>query len=232
MIKEKEIVLIAPDRESMALYKNFLTVYRGFCYSPYFQLEEFTREMFNNHNYVGFIVDLRSILKSEPNARHSFEDLTKSFPLVRISHTPDKKTINGNIRDKNFRDRELFDFFINDMCRCFTPRGLRAKKRKNLFLNVYLDFSEDASGVELIRANTADISPIGGFLISDRKVKKDDVFYMVINELADQSPIKCKVKWALPWGTTNHHLPGFGVTFTVIKQEQQQELDKILHRPS
>lgn len=232
MIKKKEIVIIAPGRETMALYKNYLTVYQGFCFSPYFQLEEFAKEMFNSHNYAGFIVDLRSILKSEPNARDSFEELTKSFPVIRISHTLDKKTINGNIRDKNFRDRELFDFFINDMCRHFVPRGLRVKRRKKLFLNVYLDFSEDASGEELIKANTADISQIGGFLISDREVNRDDIFYLVIKELADKSPIKCKVKWTLPWGTTNNHLPGFGVAFTLIKPEQQEELSVFLSRSS
>ncbi len=230
MIKKKEIVLVAPSRESMALYKNYLTVYRGFQFRPYFQLEEFTKDMFNGQSYVGFIVDLRSILKADPNARDSFEDLTKSFPLIRISHTLDKKTVNGNIRDKNFRDKELFDFFINDMCRHFEPRGLRAQKRKKLFLNVYLDFSEDASGEELIKANTADISSIGGFLISGREVEEGDLFYMTIKELTDRSPIKCKVKWALPWGTANNHLPGFGVTFTVIKPEHQEELAVMLRR--
>ena len=231
-MKKKEIVIIAPSRESMALYKNFLTGYRGFGFTPYFQLEEFAKEMFAGHDYVGFIVDLRSILKSEPNARDSFEQLTKSFPLIRISHTLDKKTVNGNIRDKNFRDKELFDFFINDMCLHFAPRGLRLKRRKKLILNVFMDFSEDASGEELIKTNTADISTIGGFLISDREVKKDDIFYLVIKELRDQNPIKCKVKWALPWGTSNNHLPGFGVSFTLIKPEQQEELTAILRHSS
>lgn len=229
-VKKKEIVIIAPGRESMALYKIYLTKYSNFIFRPYFQIEDFTKEMFDSQNYAGFIVDLRSLLKADPDARDLFIDLTESFPLIRISHTIDKKTVKGNIRDKNFEDAQLFDYFINELCRRFRPRGLRVRRRKKIFLNVYLDFSNEGTSSELIKSNTVDISQIGSFVISDRDSHEDDVLYMVIKELSDQTPIKCKVKWTLPWGSSEKHLPGFGVTFIRIKPEQQDELTTLLRR--
>jgi Tfp pilus assembly protein PilZ len=228
--KKKEIVIIAPGRESMALYKIYLTKYTNFIFRPYFQIEDFTREMFNSRSYAGFIVDLRNLLKCDPDVRDSFMELIAPFPLIRISHSIDKKTVKGNIRDKNYEDAQLFDHFINSLCRRFPPRGLRFKKRKKLFLNVYLDFSSEGAGTELIKTNTADVSQIGGFIISVREANEDDILYMVINELSDHTPIKCKVKWNLPWGTSDNHLPGFGVAFWRIKPEQQEELAALLKR--
>ena len=221
---KKEIVIIAPGRESMALYKIYLTKYTNFIFRPYFRIEDFTGEMFNSQNYAGFIVDLRSLLKCDPDARDIFMELTESFPFIRISHSIDKKTIKGNIRDKNYEDTQLFDHFINNLCRRFTPRGLRFKRRKKLFLNVYLDFSNEGTGAEFIKTNTADVSQIGSFIISDREAHENDILYMVIKELSDHTPIKCKVKWNLPWGTSDNHLPGFGVIFHQIKPKQQEEL--------
>ncbi|MCP5104725.1 MAG: hypothetical protein GY950_15175 [bacterium] len=231
-VKRKEIVIITPGRESMALYKMYLTTHTEFAFRNYFSIEEFSAEMFNSQNYAGFIVDLRSILKAEGNARETFTNLTEAFPMVRISHSIDKKTVKGNIRDKNYQDKELFDHFMKDLCRGFTPRGLRTKKRKDAFLNVLLDFSADASGKNTVKTNSANISENGGFFITGHETGKGDTVYLQIKELSDHSPIQCTVKWVQPWGSTIRHLPGFGVSFTQIKPAQAEELARLLRGPA
>lgn len=226
--KKRKIVVIAPDRKSLALYNSFLSGYKKFSFSPYLSIEDFSRDMPAGHDYVGFIVDLRSILKAGAEAKDSFYRLIEAFPVIRISHTADKQTVKGNIRDKNFKDGELFSYFLNEVCSRFSPRGIRAHKRKKLFLNAYIDFSQNGGDHEPMKSNTADITEDGAFFTSNYEAGNGEKCKVVIRELSDPQPIDCTVKWKLPWGASINHLPGFGVMFNRIAPKQKQELAKLV----
>ncbi|MCP5049050.1 MAG: hypothetical protein GY940_17905, partial [bacterium] len=149
-------------------------------------------------------------------------------------HTIDKKNVKGNIRDKNLQDKELFDYFINDLCRHFIPRGIRTTKRRSMFLNVSLDFAPEPAGnaepKSPVKANTVDVSEDGSFILGNMEVRRGDTFRLVINELENQAPIECMVKWVLPWGETANHLPGFGASFGSLGESQKEELVTLLRR--
>jgi len=158
--------------------------------------------------------------------------LIESFPVIRITHTPDRKVIKGNIRDKNIQGKELFDYFVDEACHRFSPRGIRSKKRKNLFLNAQVEIEKKNSQKEIFKTNTLNVSEEGLFIISTLEVNEGDVFNLIISEFSDKQPIQCIVKWIQPWGSTAKKLPGFGGAFASISPTQQKELMSFLAGPS
>jgi c-di-GMP-binding flagellar brake protein YcgR len=151
---------------------------------------------------------------------------------MHISHSLDKKTIKGNIGNNSYNDKKLFDYFLNDLCRRFAPRGMRTFKRKSLYLNVYLALSPGVSGNELIKANTCDISEGGCFVITTQTIPKDNYrdLYIIPKGLTDQRQIACTVKWVLPWGQATRHLPGVGVKFKNLGAFQREEIRALIRK--
>jgi hypothetical protein len=229
----KTIVLIVNDEESRRLYQSFLVDYLGINFIYYASAADFLENVSRESKYSGFIIDLRTMMKARTEDKDLFHELIDSFPAMRISHSLDKTVVKGNIRDRHLQDQDLFDYFIDDLCRHFIPRGIRTQRRRELFLNVRMEFpgkENDLTGNGVIKTNTVNVSEEGGFVLGTTPVKKGDKFQLMITELADSSPIQCVVKWVLPWGLSAHHLPGFGARFTGIAPGQKLELLKLLRR--
>ena len=233
--KEKEnkaIILVAENNESRSLYESYLRTYPGISYKSYSSVKEFTASVSKDSRYCGFIIDLRTIMNESPEDRTLLHELIECFPAIQISRIGDKKHVKGAISDKNLYDRELFDYFVKDLCIHFIPRGIRTHKRRSIYLNVYLDFSSTQSKKvpegKRFRTNTLDVTGEGAFISGAIDVKKGDKFHLVINELKDQSSIECTVMWAQPWGETILRPTGFGVIFTGIKPQQKEELTTLL----
>ena len=173
-------------------------------------------------------------MNESPGDRTLLHELIECFPAIQISRIGDKKQVKGAISDKTLHDRELFDYFIKDLCMHFIPRGIRTQTRRSVFLNIYLDFSSTQSKNvyegKRFRTNTLDVTGEGAFISGAIDVQKGDKLHLVINELKDQSPIECTVKWVQPWGETILHPTGFGVIFTGIKSEQKEELIALIGR--
>jgi Tfp pilus assembly protein PilZ len=227
---KKNIVLIVDNEERQNLYDAPLTNYQNVSYERFKSAREFRDSISPKKNYSGFIIDLRTLIKTKPGDKSFIYELMESFPVMHISHSLDKKTIKGNIGNTSYNDKKLFDYFLNDLCPRFSPRGMRTFKRKNLYLNVYLALSPDAPGEELIKANTGDISEGGCFVITTQTIPKDNSrdIYVIPKELADQSPIACTVKWVLPWGHATRHLPGVGVEFKDLGASQREEIRALI----
>ncbi|MGD2089234.1 MAG: PilZ domain-containing protein [Candidatus Aminicenantes bacterium] len=229
---KKNIVLIVDNEERKSLYNASLTNYKNVSIERFKSASEFRDSIYQEKNYSGFIIDLRTLIRTKPGDKSFLYELTESFPVMHISHSLDKKTIKGNIGNNSYNDKKLFDYFFNDLCPRFSPRGLRAFKRKNLYLNVYLALSPDASGDELIKANTSDISEGGCFVITPHAIPKDNSrdIYVIPKGLADQCPITCTVKWVLPWGLATRHLPGVGVAFKNLSESQREEIRSLIRK--
>jgi Tfp pilus assembly protein PilZ len=229
---KKNIVLIVDNEERENLYSTPLSNYRNVSIERFKSAREFRDSISQKKNYSGFIIDLRTLIKTRPGDKSFLYELMGSFPVMHISHSLDKKTIKGNIGTNSYNDKKLFDYFLNDLCPRFFPRGMRTFKRKNLYLNVYLALSPEASGDELIKANTGDISESGCFVITTQAIPKDKSrdIYVIIKELADQLPIACTVMWMLPWGQATRHLPGVGVEFKDLSASQREEVRSLTRK--
>lgn len=222
-----DVVFIVDDPGSLALYESRLNCYPGLSYTHYRSAADLWENVTTETRYRGFFIDLRTILNAKPKEKDMLYELIESFPTVRISHSLDKKTIKGNIKSRNLTDKELFDHFINEICSGFPARGIRLQKRKDLYLNAYLDFNTNERPA---RVNTLNVSEEGLFVISTRPVEMGEPVKLVINELTDQQPINCNVMWTLPWGLSSNHLPGFGVRFDSISPRQREELHAMLKK--
>jgi Tfp pilus assembly protein PilZ len=224
--KKKNIVLVVDNEERQKLYNAPLSNYQNVSIEFFKSAREFRDCISPKKNYSGFIIDLRTLIKSKPEDKSFLYELMESFPVMHISHSQDKKTIKGNIGNTSYNDKKLFDYFLNDLCPRFSPRGMRTFKRKKLYLNVYLALSPDAREDDLIKANTGDISEGGCFIITTQSITKDKSrdIYVIIKELTDPSPIACSVKWVLPWGQATRHLPGVGVEFKNLNPSQKEEI--------
>ena len=229
---KKNIALIVDNEERQSLYVAPIANYKNVSIERFRSAREFRDSISQKKNYYGFIIDLRTLIKTSPGDKSFLYELMESFPVMHISHSLDKKTIKGNIGNNSYNDKKLFDYFLNDLCPRFSPRGMRTFKRKNLYLNVYLALSPDASGDEFIKANSGDISEGGCFVITTQPIPKDKSrdIYVIIKELADQRPIACTVKWVLPWGQATRHLPGVGVEFKDLSASQREEIRSIIRK--
>lgn len=229
---KKNIVLIVDNEERQNLYDAPLSNYQNISIERFKSAREFRHSISQKKNYSGFIIDLRTLIKTRPGDKSFLYELMESFPVMHISHSLDKKTIKGNIGNNSYNDKKLFDYFINDLCPRFSPRGMRTFRRKNLYLNVHLALSPDACEEDLIKANTSDISEGGCFVITQHSLPKDnfrDIFVIPL-EMVDQRPIVCNVKWILPWGQATRHLPGVGVEFKDLSALQREEIRTLIRK--
>jgi len=230
--ENKIIILLTENNENRSLYESYLQNYPGISYQGYSSVKEFTNNVSKNINYCGFIIDIETIMKESPEDRSLLHGLIERFPTIHISRIESKKHVKGGISDKNLHDKELFDYFVKDLCIHFIPRGIRTQKRQSIFLNVYLDFSSgqrnSAPEEKRFRTNTLDITDEGAFIAGAIDVQRGDKFHLVINELKDHTPIECTVMWVQPWGETILRPPGFGVIFTSITPQQKKELAALL----
>jgi hypothetical protein len=224
----KNIAVIVNNDDNLNFYLSYLKKYLGFRFRVYASAEDLLNESQQRNRYCGVIVDIRTMLKAAPGEKEILNELIDSFPAVRISRSPNKKGVTGNIRDKNLQDHALFDYFLNDLCLHFHPRGVRTKKRKRLFLNVSLDFFNPNDSQLPVKANTVDVSEEGSFILGTMEVQKGEKIQLVINELDDQTPIQCTIKWIMPWGQSHNHLPGFGTRFDSMTHQQRDQLQVLL----
>ncbi|MCP4146534.1 MAG: PilZ domain-containing protein [bacterium] len=115
--KKRQVILIVPAQESIDLYKGYLSAYKNkeFSFKYFKSFEELSMEMSGIWNYAGFIIDLRCILKAQECDKEFFYYLLENFPVIRITHSRDKKIVNGNIQGLSLQNRELFDYFFKSI---------------------------------------------------------------------------------------------------------------------
>ena len=111
--------------------------------------------------------------------------------------------------------------FINNECRNFIPRMIRADTRKTIHLNVALYKTEHATQPEL--SVTLDISRGGCFIFSAREWEEGNEVWIHIKEFKDSTLISGQIRHAVRWGQSMR-IPGIGVEFKQISASQKEAL--------
>lgn len=222
-----KIALISLSDKNKKLYQDILSKHEDISLETYSTLHQFKKKC-NGEKYSGLIVDIRTLIRSPMLDKEFYTSLCKGFPILQVDSNNNSSAINCFIEGEkslNLKGTQLMDHFVKKVCPIIIPRGIRLKSRKNVFYNIYMYLSENSPP---IKSNLWDISEGGCYVISTNEKQMGDHIWLTINELLDKTPICSEVKWKKSWGTSTNKLPGFGVEFVDITNQQREEINSIL----
>ena len=163
----------------------------------------------------GILVDLATMIKSKAEEKIVAYTLTNIYPTLRVK-TMGSMLIPMAMAGDAKQDKSLNDFFTKT-CAGFTPRRLRAHKRKYICVPVLI-------GAE--RAFTLDLSWSGMFIANMNPEQ-----FSIGQELTVTFPdfgrdVDVIVTKVQNWGY--HHPPGIGVQFRNIESDFENDLFPLL----
>ena len=143
MKKMLKIVLIVDGDKNKAFYQNHLAVYEDVDLEVFPSLVDF-RNQSHGKLYSGFLVDIRTLIKSGSGEKLLFSHLLQHFPVMRVTRKPGSDTFSGLLESKSLgrlKGQALLDAFVNDLCRQNPPRDIPSGRQKGIFRSVYHIFS-------------------------------------------------------------------------------------------
>jgi len=227
--KEIKLVLIVNDEKNKAFYQNNLSSYDDIALEVYPNLIDF-RNQSHGKLYSGFLVDIRTLIKSSSGEKLLFSHLLQHFPVMRVTKKPGSDTFSGLLESKSLgrlKGQELLDVFVNDLCRKNQPRDIPSGRQKGIFRSVLLYFSDDFQR-EPEKAVIENLTMKSCFVVTNEVCSKGSHVWLVLTEMNEQAPILCEIKWAKPWTPGSLYLPGYGVSFVEIMDEQVEELAQLI----
>jgi len=171
--------------------------------------------------FQGIIVDLTTMIKAKGEEKVVACSLTGFFPTLRVK-AMGSMIIPISMAGEAKQDKSLSDF-LKKTCSAFTPRKLRAHKRREIFLSTIIN-SGSENGI--VRSCTLNVSWGGMFIIT-----MNPEIYAVDQELSINIPkleiqLNVKVVRVISWGESK--APGIGVKFTGIDTDQEQIFTSLL----
>lgn len=226
---ELKLVLIVGDEKSRAFYQNHLASYDGISLEIYPNFIEF-RNQSPGKLYSGFLVDIRTLIKSSSGEKLLFSHLLQHFPVMRVTKKPGSDTFSGLLESKSLgrlKGQALLDAFVNDLCRKNPPRDVPSGRQKGIFRSAYLYYSEDFRQ-EPEKAVIEHLTIKSCFVVTNEMRAKGSHVWLALTDLQEQTPIDCEIQWVKPWSAGSLYLPGFGVSFIGIMDEQVAELAQLV----
>ena len=226
---ELKLVLIVNDEKNQAFYQNHLSSYDDITLEVYSNFIDF-RNQSHGKLYSGFLVDIRTLIKSSSGEKLLFSHLLQHFPVMRVTKKPGSDSFSGLLESKSLgrlKGQALLDAFINDLCRKNPPRDIPSGRQKGIFRSAYLYFSDDFQK-EPEKAVIENLTMKSCFVVTNELCPKGSHVWLVLTEMKEQTPILCEIKWAKPWTAGSLYLPGYGVSFIGIMDEQVEELSQLI----
>ncbi|CAB1057054.1 hypothetical protein D1BOALGB6SA_1793 [Olavius sp. associated proteobacterium Delta 1] len=226
---ELKLVLIVNDEKNQAFYKNHLSSYDDIALEVYPNFIDF-RNQSHGKLYSGFLVDIRTLIKSSSGEKLLFSHLLQHFPVMRVTKKPGSDSFSGLLESKSLgrlKGQALLDAFINDLCRKNQPRDIPSGRQQGTFRSVYLYYSDNFQQ-EPEKAVIENLTIKSCFVVTNEKCSKGSQIWLVFTEMKEQTPILCEIKWAKPWTVGSLYLPGCGVSFIGIMDEQIEELSQLI----
>jgi hypothetical protein len=184
-------------------------------------LSELYQRLLENR-YSGILIDIKTKMRATGREKELIHNLLEVFPVVQLN----LDRASGEIRSLFFGQSEgggTIEDFLQKECSSFRPRSIRADSRKDVNLNVLLAETEEYLEPGAVRTVTLNISKGGCFIYSTREWALQTLVSFTIKEISDPKPITGEVRWQIPWGTSTR-IPGIGVRFVHIGQDQQKTL--------
>jgi len=220
-MKAPTLILVARSESRINTYREALEL-RGYACQPVTELKEIPaltcRTMFH-----GILLDMPIITKASTGEKTMLEDILKALPSAYLNIAPATDSIKLLTADNHHGTARSLEEFLA-LCSRFTPRLVRPKDRVPLHLNALVT----SPCHEPEQTVTLNVSAQGCFLFSTHPGHQPDQQVSVtFIGLADQTPIICTIRWVRPWGEC-HQMPGIGVTFEQISEQQRNLLNELM----
>ena len=222
-------MLITICKKNKAFYQNHLAAYDGISLEVYSNFIDF-RNQSEGKLYSGFLVDIRTLIKSSSGEKLLFSHLLQHFPVMRVTKKPGSDSFSGLLESKSLgrlKGQALLDAFINDLCRKIQPRDIPSGRQKGIFRSAYIYYTEDFQQ-EPEKAVIENLTVKSCFVVTNEKCTKGAHLWLLPTEMKRQTPIRSEIKWTKPWTPGSLYLPGCGVSFIDITDEQIEELSGLL----
>lgn len=219
---ETRILLLSQPGEACDTYCRKLDDI-GVSYDVITQFSEYFRQV-PLRTYNGLLFDVSSLVRLDSDEKNLAHDLINIFPALRLKWDPVAKRIRTLFYGLS-QIRELsLENFISETCKPFQARAFRNSDRIPRNLNVRLSRTGSFDDADTLRSFTANVSPMGAFIVTMEKLEVSSFVWLQFLELEDQSPIQAEIRWSVEWGKAMC-IPGIGVKFVSINDEQREELN-------
>ena len=225
MMKHKEIHLIIVASEAVSKKYNSYLSTRGVTFYTIRgknQIENILEIIPIN----GILVDASSLDMNDTKEESFLSTMNGHYPMAYTTFEENLLKPEAKLNSPAGNSVDI-DEFIFTYC-AGLPRVMRTSPRKLLNLNIML--STDASFTyDVEKTATFDVSDTGLFAItSTLRWEQGQRIYLVINELAQHSPIICTVIRVTAWGQKAASIPGISLRFDAILDSQQDELYRLI----
>jgi len=220
------ILMVVKEAEARAAYEEALSRV-GVGYDVAGSFDEVLRLSVDNA-YSGLIIDILTLIRSSKEEKSIAYDCLNFYPSLRIKWDARQKAMSLSPLEQSFSadTAATLDHFIENRCKSFNARTLRRFNRKESFLGLLLSTSPDFPDGDSLKTFTVNISQGGAFVHTTRPFAKGETVWLRFLELADAEPVKGVVCWHIAWGSCRS-IPGIGVKFEFLSQEQGDRLRKM-----
>ncbi|HBA89410.1 MAG TPA: PilZ domain-containing protein [Geobacter sp.] len=189
-------------------------------------------EMATSNAYNGMLVDILALVRSSKEDKVIAYECINLFPVLRVKWDARYKRMKLSPLEQGYcPDTETaLRYFLENRCKAFPARSLRNHTRKQINLSLLYCVEETFSEEHAHRSFTINLSLRGAFLHTMLPLREGQRVWLRFLEFADRSPLAATVRWSRPWGVTRC-IPGAGVQFEGLTEEQEQEIGKILYHP-
>jgi len=214
------VLLIAQDDPDRQAYLSALEK----CAVQVFVTESFQDLSMEicSRSYHGIFLDLQTKMKAIKTDKNLVYGLVDNFPVCQLKINDHTREIDCFHYSQKFGGTMLD--FINNECRTFVPRMIRADRRKSIHLNVVLYKHKDEIRPEF--SATINISRGGCFIFSARQWELGEEVWIRIKELSDNTLISGQIRHLARWGESMR-IPGIGVEFRNISASQTEEISDL-----
>lgn len=177
--------------------------------------------------FSGVLLDVAVLLSADDNEKRALQWVIEVYPVVRLNWDEAGQHVQALYFGQSRSADQTVEGFIEWQCAPFEARTLRGNDRVPVHARVLL-FKDGGLDPDLAeRSVTLNLSTGGAYLLSFSDWSDDDLVWLVMPRLADQTPIGGQVKWSVKWQGKGG-LPGIGVEFTDISSTQSDRIREIL----
>jgi hypothetical protein len=223
------LALIAKEKKDQEFYQGHLSSYEDINLEVHPSLMEL-RNKSHGKLYAGFLVDIRTLIKSTGGEKLFFSHLLQFFPVMRMTKRPGSESFSGLIESKDLgrlKGSALLDAFVNDLCRKNPQREIPSGRQQGIFRSVLAYYSNNFTREKPEKAVIENLTTKSCFLVTNDEISKGANIWLVFTDMKDQTPMGCEVKWTKKWRPGSLYLPGLGLTFIAMTDAQVGELAKM-----